>query len=124
MNLRLGLAALTLSTAALLLAPACAHDQSSSATATAQPNIHIEASNRDVVVGDTVTVSARTENAYGNDAKIKWRTTGGDLKTESSDTIARVTFKKPGTYTVTARVSAKDRDSREDSVDIRVRAAN
>lgn len=125
MNLHSGLIALAVASAAAFFGSACAHNRSESASASsAQPDIHIEASNRDVVVGDTVTISTRIENAYGRDASIKWRTTGGTLSTENSDTIAHVTFKKTGTYTVTARVSVKDRESREDSVDIRVRAAN
>jgi plastocyanin len=60
----------------------------------------INASHTDIMVGETVTLTARTTDTLGRDVDVKWTSTGGNLDTERGNRIARVTFDKPGTYSV------------------------
>jgi len=65
--------------------------------------LSVQPSSRKCMEGETVTFLSRTENTLGRDARLEWTTTGGDdavLKTEQENRVARVTFKKPGTYSV------------------------
>jgi len=68
--------------------------------------LNVKPSASHCVVGETITFFSRTENTLGRDAKLEWTTTGGQLKTEEENRIARVTFDTPGTYTVTGVLSA------------------
>jgi plastocyanin len=79
------------------------------------------ASNVDIVAGDVVTFSTRSENTLGRDAKVTWTSTGGELDTEDGGRIARATFKKPGTYTVTGRLELDGQPTHSDSIDVRVK---
>lgn len=82
----------------------------------------VVASNTDIVAGDVVTFSTRSQNTLGRDAEVSWTSTGGDIKTEEGGRIARATFSKPGTYTVTGRLEIDGRVVRSDSVDVRVKS--
>jgi hypothetical protein len=108
--------------ALLLLAGLCAcrHDRAAP-TGTLQAAVHVEPSSREVSAGETVIVSARTENTFGRETKITWRTSGGTLKKEDIGDLARVTFPSPGTYRVTARLAVKGEPTHQDSVEIHVR---
>lgn len=81
----------------------------------------IRASNREIVVGETVTVTPRTENTYGRDATVEWTTTGGRITPEENGRIARATFDQPGTYTITGKLFVDNAVAKSDSVDIKVR---
>jgi hypothetical protein len=80
----------------------------------------IDASDTDIVEGELVTLTAHDRNTVGRNAKVEWTTTAGDVNTEANGRIARVTFDKPGTYTVTGRLLVDGEAVREDSVDIEV----
>jgi plastocyanin len=80
------------------------------------------ASNSDIVAGDVVTFTTRSENTLGRDAKVTWTSTGGEIDTEDGGRIARATFEKPGTYTVTGQLKVDGQVVRSDSVDVRVKA--
>ncbi len=62
------------------------------------------------VVGETITFFSHTENTLGRNAKLEWTTTGGTLKTEDENRVARVTFEKPGTYSVDGVLMADGRE--------------
>lgn len=81
----------------------------------------VEASNRDITVGEIVTLSARTSDTYGRDANIEWTSTSGKLTTERNGRVARVGFEQPGTYTVTSILSLDGRETRRQAIDIRVK---
>ncbi len=72
--------------------------------------IHVKPSSSKCVVGETVTFFSRTENTLGRNAKIEWSTTGGTLKTEDENRVARVMFDKPGTYSVDGVLMADGRE--------------
>lgn len=113
--------ALAAGIAALALPAACTNNEPAE-----QRNVmmSVETSSREILAGEIVTLTARTENTLGRDAVVKWSSNGGEIKTEDKGGTARVTFKKPGMYTVTARLFVDDRVMREDSVDIRVKPVN
>jgi hypothetical protein len=74
------------------------------------------------MAGDTVTLTTRSQNLLGKDAKVEWTTTGGKIDGEDRGRIARAKFDKPGTYTVTGRLYVDGKLYDEDSVNILVRA--
>jgi plastocyanin len=114
-------AALGTMLAALLLSGACASNEPAEQR---QVSMSVDASSGEVMAGDTVTLRAKTENALGRDSHVAWTSVGGDIKTEENGRTARASFKKPGLYTVTARLYVNDRVMREESVDIRVKPVN
>ncbi|CAN5596185.1 hypothetical protein BH10PLA1_BH10PLA1_14660 [soil metagenome] len=83
--------------------------------------LQVRPSSRSIVVGETVTFLSRTENTLGRDAKLDWTTTGGTLKTEENNRVARVTFDKPGTYSVIATLNADGRQVDRSSTDVEVK---
>jgi hypothetical protein len=93
-----------------------------SVVADSNAGLDIEASSNSIVSGETVTLVARTYDTYGRDADVEWNTTAGDLKTEQSGRIARVTFDEIGTYTVSATLRVDGRDIARDMVEVRVRS--
>jgi hypothetical protein len=86
-----------------------------------RPQISMVASNREITVGDTTTLTVNSRNTLGRDARVEWATTGGDLQTSDSDRIARVMFDMPGVYTVTASLLVDGREVDRESVNINVR---
>lgn len=68
--------------------------------------LNVKPSSSHCVQGETITFFSRTENTLGRDAHLEWSTTGGQLKTEEENRVARVTFDTPGTYTVTGVLMA------------------
>jgi uncharacterized protein YjdB len=83
--------------------------------------VTVEASSRDVLVGDTVTFIAHTRDTYGRDAKLKWSSTAGKLTTEQDGRVARVKFDESGTYSVKAALNVDGRELESDLVEIRVK---
>jgi len=81
----------------------------------------VEASSRDIVVGETVTLVARTKDTYGRDATVKWSSTAGSVGTEQDGRVARVRFNEVGTYTVRGALFVDGREVDSDLVEIRVR---
>src|SRR4051812_47089510 len=92
---------------ALLAGPACSSDggddhYTQRPVAQGRPEINISASNKEIAVGDTTTLTVNSRNTLGHSADVEWTTTGGKLNTEENGRIARITFPAPGVYTVTA----------------------
>ncbi len=83
--------------------------------------ITVESSARDVMVGETVTLIARSRDTYGRDARIKWSTTAGELDTEQDGRVARVKFKETGTYSVKATLSVDGQEVQSAITEVRVR---
>jgi plastocyanin len=83
--------------------------------------LQVKASSHSIVVGETVTFFSRVENTLGRSAKLEWSTTGGSLKTEEEGRVARVMFDKPGTYTVTAVLSADGHEVDRSATDVEVK---
>jgi len=108
--------------AALALGTGCQDNNSSSDSNPSNIRFSVAASNSDIVVGDTVTFTTRSENTLGRDARVKWTSTGGELDTDEGGRIARATFNAPGTYTVTGRLEIDGQATRTDSVDVRVKS--
>lgn len=84
-------------------------------------DLTLDASSDNVMVGETVTLIARTIDTYGRDAKIEWNTTAGDLKTEQDGRVARVQFREIGTYTVRAQLKVDGQVVATDIAEVRVR---
>lgn len=89
---------------------------------TTTAGLTIEPSSREIVVGETVTLVARTRDTYGRDAKLKWSTTAGSLSEEQDGRVARVKFNEVGTYTVKATLNVDGNPVQTDMVEIRVKA--
>ena len=103
---------------------ACAPDSASREAAfgeDARIGLNLEPSSKSMVVGEVITIMAKTENLLGRDAEIEWYAPGGDVQTEESGSIARVHFNEPGTYTVSARLFENGRQIVRDAVTINVR---
>ena len=99
---------------------ACSSGQRTSADEYDDIEFDIRASDTRIAQDEIVTVRADTENTYGRDAKVKWTSTGGDIDTEDDGRIARITFEKPGMYTMTGNLELEGEVVLADSVDIRV----
>lgn len=84
-------------------------------------SVSIEASSREIVAGETVTLTARTKDTYGRNTTIKWTSTAGTLTTEQDGRVARVKFDAPGTYSVRAALMADGREMQSDMTEIRVK---
>lgn len=84
------------------------------------PEFSINSSAREIMVGETVTITTQSRNLMGRDVDVEWTSTGGDLSTERNGQIARVKFDKPGTYTVAATATFDNRVM-TDSVTVNVR---
>src|SRR5690349_9860818 len=90
---------------ALLAGPGCGggdEHYSPKPVAQGRPEINISASNKEIAVGDTTTLTVNSRNTLGHSADVEWSTTGGKVTTEENGRIARVQFPEPGVYTVTA----------------------
>lgn len=94
---------------------------SNSEPALSRVSLTLEPSTRELVVGETVTITARSEDTYGRDSDLEWMTTSGKLSTEENGRIARVKFDQPGMYTVSAVLSVEGRETRRATVEIRVK---
>lgn len=81
----------------------------------------LDASTHTLLIGEVVTIIARTEDTYGRDSKLTWTSTSGKLTTEQDGRVARVKFDEAGLYTVTAVLSVEGRETRRATVDIRVK---
>ena len=86
-----------------------------------RPQISLRSSNREIVVGDTTTLSVFSKNTLGRNAEVEWMTTGGDLNTDDNNRIARLNFEAPGVYTVTARLLVDGNEVDRESTNITVR---
>lgn len=69
-------------------------------TAGGDPRLNVAASHREVLVGETVTLTAGSRNLIARDAKFEWHTSGDDLRVLQDDRAAHVSFSEPGTYDV------------------------
>lgn len=86
-----------------------------------RPQIALIASNKEIVQGDTTTLTVDSRNTLGRDAKIDWTATGGDVQTDDSGRVARVRFDSPGVYTVIARLLIDGREFDREMMNINVR---
>jgi len=86
-----------------------------------RPQISLRSSNREIVEGDTTTLSVFSKNTLGRNAEVEWMTTGGDLRTDDNSRIARLSFDAPGVYTVTARLLVDGQEVDRESANITVR---
>ncbi len=94
---------------------------SGSDTNNSRAGFTLEASTYNLVVGETVTVFARSYDTFGRDPKIDWTTTGGKLVTEQNGRVARVMIDQPGTFTIRAILSADGREIKRESIEVRVK---
>ncbi len=82
--------------------------------------LNVTASSTTPVAGDTVTLSAQTENVYGRSPKIRWEVPGARVQTQERGRVARVTFRNPGEYVATAYLKLNDGTELQDSTTIQV----
>lgn len=116
------LACVCLALSAASIGGGCANEHGSTRPITeAQPQIDVVSANKEVVVGDTTTLTVTSRNTLGHDAQVQWDTTGGRLTTEENGRVARVQFDKPGSYTVNAKLLIDGRVYDQDSVTIEAR---
>ncbi len=116
---------LTLVASALIAAGtlvACNNTSRSSGDPTvSRVGLNLDASTHNLLIGEVVTIIARTEDTYGRDSKLTWTTTSGKLTTEQDGRVARVKFDEAGLYTVTAVLTVDGKETRRETVDIRVK---
>lgn len=110
--------------ASVMMGLAGCSDWHSTSDRTTPSSIDVEASSREIVSGETVTLTARTRETYGRNADVRWSTTAGTLRTEQDGRIARVKFDEAGTYTVKAVLMVDGREVQSDMVEVRVRPVN
>lgn len=109
--------------AVALVLQAC---NSSSRTSSSDPTVSrvgftLEPSTHNLVAGETVTIFARSYDTYGRDPQITWSVSAGKITTEQNGRIARVKLDQPGTYTVTAVLTADGQEIKRETVEIRVK---
>ncbi|MBC7771971.1 MAG: hypothetical protein H7210_05715 [Pyrinomonadaceae bacterium] len=102
----------------------CANNNSTYSDTPKNASVHIEAASRDLLVGDTATFIARTQDTYGRDAKVAWSSTAGTLTTQDDGRVARVKFTEVGTYSVKATLSVDGKEVQTDLVEVRVKPLN
>jgi hypothetical protein len=86
----------------------------------ADASVHVSAPTRDALVGDTLTFVAKSTDTYGRDAKIKWSSTAGEVRTDEGGRVARVTFNEPGTYSIRATLELDGQPVSSDIFEVRV----
>jgi hypothetical protein len=118
---RFGLLACVVAAAALQGCSMDDYDREPAFGDEAQIGLDLSPSSRSMVVGETITVMAKTENLLGRDTEIEWYAPGGEIRTEDNGRIARVYFPDPGTYTVSARLFVDGDQVKRDAVTIRVK---
>lgn len=108
-----------------LFVTACGHHGWSGASksdpSVSRVDFSLETSTNDLLVGETATVFARSYDTYGRDPQLVWTTTAGKLTTEQNGRVARIMFDQPGTFFVTAVLTADGREIKRQSVEIRVK---
>lgn len=115
-------AAAILSLAATALLGGCNTGGGSRADAgVREPSIDINSSHKQIMVGESTTLTVASRNTVGHDAEVRWTSTGGNVEPIDNGQIARATFDQPGTYTVTATLLLDGREVSRDSVDVSVR---
>ncbi len=122
MNLYRSISLISVTTIVLGAGIACeTTSRSNSEPALSRVSLTLEPSTRELVVGETVTITARSEDTYGRNSELEWMTTSGKLSTEENGRIARVKFDQPGMYTVSAILNIEGREARRATVEIRVK---
>jgi hypothetical protein len=89
--------------------------------AESSPQIDLAASNKELVVGDTTTLTIVSRNTLGRSPEVKWDASGGKITTEDNGRTARVKFDKPGAYVVNAKLVIDGHVVDQDTVTIDVR---
>lgn len=74
-----------------------------------------------MLVGEIVTITARTQDTYGRASELNWTSTSGKLTTEQNGRVARVRFDEPGTFTVAAVLMVDGKEVRHESVEVVVK---
>lgn len=110
----------------IALALAMSACNTSSRTSASDPTVSrvgfsLEPSTRDLVAGETVTIFARSYDTYGREPEITWSSSAGKITTEQNGRIARVRLDEPGTFTVTAVLTADGQEIKRETVEIRVK---
>ncbi len=85
------------------------------------PDITLHASSKSVFVGDTVTLSANSQNLLGKDARVEWQCPGGKVQTAEEGRMARVVFSQPGSFSVAAVLMVDGREVKRESELIEVK---
>jgi hypothetical protein len=86
-----------------------------------QPQISLVASNKEIVQGDTTTLTVDSRNTLGRNAQIEWTATGGEVQTDDSGRVARVRFDTPGVFTVLGRLLIDGQEVDREMMNINVR---
>ena len=81
----------------------------------------LEPSHTQIKVGETSTITPRSANIIGKDAKLKWSVSNGaKLDTVDDGRVAQVTCDKPGVYTVAATLYVEGKKRETQTVDLLV----
>lgn len=65
----------------------------------------LEQSHKVIKVGESVTFTARATGTAGRDEEIKWASSGGEMSQPNGmERYTRVTYEKPGSYSVQAKL--------------------
>ena len=93
-----------------------------------EPALHLQASRSSILVNESATVFAQTENTLGKDAKITWDSSLGKVTPQKQGILdlsndkptALFTSDKPGTAVITATVTLANGEKLSDSVNVTV----
>ena len=72
------------------------------------PAVDLRASNSDILVNETTTIFAKSENLVGKDPNVRWTTTLGELEVSEDGQQARLRGDQVGTAYVTIEVTTAD----------------
>ncbi len=89
-------------------------------TASDEVSFTLNSSHDRVYVGESVTVWARTSNVIGEQPKVVWSTTGGDLTEKKNGSVAQITFDEPGSFDVAGRLTTANGVDQMDRVTVHV----
>lgn len=113
---------LSVAATCLIAAPMMTACESNSTSVADAQNVGfwVEASDDEIVTGELVTFTAHSRNTIGRDAEVRWTSTAGEIETQDNGRIARVTFDRPGAYTVTGELLLNGQVVHQDSINVQV----
>ena len=86
------------------------------------PSVGLRASNNEIMVNETTTIFAKTENLVGRDPDVRWNSTLGQLEISEDGRQARLKADQPGTAFVTIEVTTADGQVLRDQQKIEIKS--
>lgn len=84
------------------------------------PAVRLSANNKAILVGESTTIFARTQNLLGEHPQIRWSTTMGRIEPDVTGSIARFTSDTPGVAIITAQIQTASGRTIQDQTKVTV----